>query len=97
MRAFQLRSGNGEEETGGACVVEGRCENFEGSGEGEGLGASGGEEAASDARRCGSKGDGARCEVPVNQSKATVIRGENVGKQNSVISKAIGGSLRRRS
>jgi hypothetical protein len=75
MRAFHLRSGDGEEKAGGACVVEGRCEDFKSAGEGEGLGASGGEEAASDAWRSSTEGDGARCEVPVNQSKAAVISG----------------------
>ena len=76
MRAFLLRSDDGEEEAGGACVVEGGCENLEGSREGEGLGASGGEEAASDARRRCAEGDVARREVSIGQSKAAVTRVE---------------------
>ena len=60
---FHFRSGDGEEETDGACVVEGGCENLKGSGEGKALRASGCEEAGSHAWRSGTEGDGARCEI----------------------------------
>ena len=74
MRAFIFRSDDGEEEAGSACVVEGRCEELKGSRESEALGASGGEEAASDARRRCAEGDVARREVSIGQSKAAVTR-----------------------
>jgi hypothetical protein len=68
---FYLRSDYGKEEaSGSASVVEGRCENLEDPGEGEALGASGGEETASDARCSSTKGNGARCAVQVDQSEA---------------------------
>jgi hypothetical protein len=63
MRSFPLRTDNGEEEAGSASVVEGRCEELKGSGESETLGASGGEEAASDARRGCAEGYGIGCEI----------------------------------
>lgn len=66
MRAFLLRSDDGEDEAGSAGVVEGRREDLEDSGESEAFGSAGGEETAADARGCGAEGDGARCEVPVN-------------------------------
>jgi hypothetical protein len=74
MRAFHLRSGDGEEEAGGSCVVKRGCENLKGSGEGAALGASGGEEAASDSWGSGAKGDVTRGEVSIRQSKAEVNR-----------------------
>ena len=67
MCAFLLRSGDGEEEaSGNSSVVGGGCEKLKGSRESEALGASGGEEAASDARRRSAEGYGARCEVQVD-------------------------------
>ena len=75
MRAFLLRSGDGEEEaSGNSSVVEGRCEELKGSGESEALGCSGGEEVASDARGCSTEGNGAGCAVQVDQSEAQSLR-----------------------
>jgi hypothetical protein len=62
MLAF-IWSGDGEDETGGACVVCRGCENLKGSGESEALGASGGEEVAADAWGGGAEVDGARGEI----------------------------------
>jgi hypothetical protein len=74
MCAFLLRSHDGEEEaSGGASVVERGCENLNSSGESETLGASGGEEAASDPERGRTEGDGTRCEISLDQSEAAVV------------------------
>jgi hypothetical protein len=52
MRAYLFRSRDGEEETSrNSCVVERRCEILKGFSESEAFGASGGEEAASNAWR----------------------------------------------
>jgi hypothetical protein len=73
MRPFPIRSDNGEDEAAGSSgVVERRCENFEGSGESETLGTSGGEEAASDAWRCCAEGHEVGSAVSVDQSKKSV-------------------------
>jgi hypothetical protein len=73
MRTFLVRSGDGEEEAAGhSSVVERGCEDLKGSGQSEAVGAPGGEEAASDERRCGPEGDGARGEVSVDQKKAAI-------------------------
>jgi hypothetical protein len=75
MRAFPLRSGDGEEKTSSnSSVVGGGCEKLKGFRESEALGASGGEEAASDARRRSAEGNGARCEVQVDKSEAQRLR-----------------------
>jgi hypothetical protein len=67
-----LRSDDGEDETGSADVVEGRCEKLEGYGESEALGASGGEETASDARRRSAEGHDSWRKFSLNQSEAAV-------------------------
>jgi hypothetical protein len=72
MRAFLLRSHDGEEEAGSASVVEGRCEKLKGSGESETLWASGGEEAASDPWRSCAKSYETGGEIHIHHSKAAV-------------------------
>jgi hypothetical protein len=82
MRAFLLRSDAGEKEAGSASVVEGRRENLKDSGESEAFGASGGEEAAADARCGGAEGDVTRRQVSIGQSEAAVGAGRS--RMNSV-------------
>ena len=72
MRAFLLRSDDGEEEAGSTSLVEGRCENLKGSGESEAFGAAGGEETAADARRRCAEGHATRGEISIGQSEAAV-------------------------
>src|ERR1700730_2480668 len=81
MCAFLLRSGDGEEKaSGGASVVERGCENLKGSGEGETLGASGGEEVASYSERGCAKSYEAGGEIHIHHSKAAVEAQLAIGK-----------------
>jgi hypothetical protein len=72
MRAFLLRSDDGEEEAGSASVVEERCEELKGSGESEALGTSGGEETASDTWRSRTESHEAWRKFSLNQSETAV-------------------------
>jgi Amidohydrolase family len=73
MRAFISGVGDGEEEaSGNSSVVERGHEEFKDSGESEALGASGGEEAASDARRGGTESHETWRKFSLNQSETAV-------------------------
>ena len=73
MRAFLLRSGDGEEKASdNSSVVARGCEKFEGSGESETLRASGGEEAASDTWRSRTESHEAWRKFSLNQSETAV-------------------------
>jgi hypothetical protein len=72
------RSDDGEEEAGSASVVEGRCEDFEGFGESKGFGTSGGEEAASDARRRCAESDESWRKFSLNQSETEIGVGAEI-------------------
>jgi hypothetical protein len=75
---YFLRSDDGEEEAGSASVVEGRCEDLKGFGESKGFGTSGGEEAASDARRRCAEGDVTGRKVPINHSETEIALGAEI-------------------
>jgi hypothetical protein len=72
------RSDDGEEEAGGAGVVEGRCEGLKDPGESEAFGPSGGEETASDARRrCAESYESWR-KFSLNQAETEIALGAEI-------------------
>jgi hypothetical protein len=78
VRAFYLRSDDGEEEAGSAGVVEGGCEDLEDSCQSEAFGAAGGEEIAADARGSGAESDVTSRQVSIGQAEAAVVRGTHL-------------------